>query len=38
MTDKIILTFGSPDNLKQLMADNTDRQFVYLEEVKHGRS
>ena len=35
MTNKIILTFGSPDNLKQLMADNTDRQFAYLQEVKH---
>lgn len=35
MTDKIILTFGSPDNLKQLMADHPDRQFAYLEEAKH---
>lgn len=35
MTDTIILTFGSPDNLKQLMADHPDRQFAYLEEAKH---
>lgn len=35
MTDKIILTFGSPDNLKQLMTDNADRQFAYLQEDKH---
>ncbi|WP_295747711.1 hypothetical protein [uncultured Limosilactobacillus sp.] len=35
MTDKIILTFGSPDNLKKLIAGNPDRQFAYLEEVKH---
>lgn len=35
MTDKIILTFGSPDNLKQLMTKHPDRQFAYLEEAKH---
>lgn len=35
MTEKITLTFGSPDNLEKLMAENPDRQFAFLEEDKH---
>lgn len=35
MTEKITLTFGSPNNLEKIMMEHPDRQFAFLEEDQH---